>query len=162
MNTASVCSACDVGQARLQLLADSVEEVGDRNEWIVAGDLQARAVDRSTYAGAGVGISFASLRRFWAVAANRNSSRAPVGPRSRSRSSFRMRLRWADSISTFLRSRRDTRPSHDSAIARAISRAPRGLSAALCEWTCLDNTGSSECSSDNPPCWRDRAPLRHH
>src|SRR5689334_544134 len=124
MNTASVCSACDVGQARLQLLADSVEEVGDRNEWIVAGDLQARAVDRSTYAGAGVGISFASLRRFWAVAASRNSSRAPVGPRSRSRSSLRMRLRWAKSISTFLRSRRDTRPSHDLAIARAISRAP--------------------------------------
>ena len=28
----------------------------------------------------GIGISFASLRRFWAVAARRNSSRAPVGP----------------------------------------------------------------------------------
>jgi hypothetical protein len=37
----------------------------------------------------GTVISFASLRRFWAVAARRNSSQAPVGPRSRRRSSFR-------------------------------------------------------------------------
>ena len=37
---------------------------------------------------------------------------------------MRMRLRWANSISTFLRSRRDTRPSQDFAIAHAMSRAP--------------------------------------
>jgi len=44
---------------------------------------------------AGGGTSLASLRRFWAVAASGNSSRAPLGPRRRSQSSFRMRLRWA-------------------------------------------------------------------
>ena len=53
--------------------------------------------------GDGTGSSMASLRRFWAVAARWNSSRAPFGPRNRSRSSFRMRLRWANSISTFFR-----------------------------------------------------------
>ena len=37
--------------------------------------------------GAWKGISFASFRRFWAVAANRNSSLAPLGPRRRNRSS---------------------------------------------------------------------------
>ena len=57
--------------------------------------------------GVGIGISFASFLRFWAVAASRNSSRAPVGPRSRSRSSLRMRLRWANSISIFLRFARE-------------------------------------------------------
>src|SRR5947208_666077 len=34
--------------------------------------------------GSGTGISMASLRRFWAVAARWNSSRAPFGPRNRS------------------------------------------------------------------------------
>ena len=72
----------------------------------------------------GIGINLASLRRFWAVAARRNSSRAPFGPRSRSRSSLRMRLRCANSISIFLRSRRDVRPCQDFAISRAMSRAP--------------------------------------
>jgi hypothetical protein len=72
----------------------------------------------------GIGISFASFRRFWAVAARRNSSRAPFGPLSLSRSSLRMRLRWANSISTFLRSRRAVRPSYELAIWRAMSRAP--------------------------------------
>jgi hypothetical protein len=55
--------------------------------------------------GAGTGISLASLRRFWAVAARWNSSRAPFGPRNRNRSSFRMRFRCANSISTFFLSR---------------------------------------------------------
>jgi hypothetical protein len=36
------------------------------------------------------GMSFASFRRFWAVAANRNSSLAPLGPRRRNRSSPRI------------------------------------------------------------------------
>ena len=44
----------------------------------------------------GSGISLASLRRFWAAAARWNSSRAPFGPRNRSRSSWRMRLRCAN------------------------------------------------------------------
>src|SRR5438874_8986590 len=39
--------------------------------------------------GIGIGISLASFRRFWAVAARWNSSRAPFGPRNRSRSSFK-------------------------------------------------------------------------
>ena len=43
--------------------------------------------------GAGSGMSFASFRRFGAVAANRNSSLAPFGPRKRSRSSLRIRFR---------------------------------------------------------------------
>ena len=34
--------------------------------------------------GAGSGMSFASFRRFWAVAAKRNSSLAPFGPRRQS------------------------------------------------------------------------------
>lgn len=44
------------------------------------------------------GLSFASLLRFCAVAASRNSSRAPHGPRSRRRAILRMRLRCAKSI----------------------------------------------------------------
>jgi hypothetical protein len=47
------------------------------------------------------GASVASFRRFWVVAARCNSSRAPLGPRNRSRLSFRMRLRCANNISTF-------------------------------------------------------------
>ncbi len=43
--------------------------------------------------GAGKGMSFASFRRFWAVAANRNSSLAPLGPRRREQCSLRMRFR---------------------------------------------------------------------
>src|SRR5215813_2018250 len=35
--------------------------------------------------GAGRGMSFASFLRFWAVAANRNSSLAPLGPMSKRR-----------------------------------------------------------------------------
>src|SRR6056297_3320320 len=52
----------------------------------------------------GAGKILASFRRFWAVAARRNSSFAPHGPRNRRRPRPRMRLRWANSISTFLRS----------------------------------------------------------
>jgi hypothetical protein len=43
----------------------------------------------------GFGRSFASFRRFWAVAARRNSSLARFGPRSLSLPILRMRLRWA-------------------------------------------------------------------
>jgi hypothetical protein len=70
----------------------------------------------------GIGIGLASFRRFWAVAARRNS-RPPFGPLSLSRSSLRMRLRWANSIST-LRNHRAVRPCHQFAIWRAMSRAP--------------------------------------
>ena len=49
------------------------------------------------------GLSFASFLRFWAMAASVNSSCAPKGPRSLSRPRLNMRLRWAKSISTFLR-----------------------------------------------------------
>ena len=65
---------------------------------------------RPAQAGSGcftIGMSLAILRRFWAVAAIWNSSLAPFGPRRRNRSSFRMRLRCANSISTFFRWRRD-------------------------------------------------------
>ncbi len=47
------------------------------------------------------GLSFASFLRFCAVAASKNSSRAPDGPRSPSLPRWRMRLRWAKSISLF-------------------------------------------------------------
>lgn len=40
-----------------------------------------------------LGLSFASFRRFWAIAASVDSSLTPQGPRSRSRPSPRMRLR---------------------------------------------------------------------
>jgi len=59
------------------------------------------------HSGGGSGLSLASFRRFWAVAANRNSSCALRGPLSRRRPSFKIRLRWANSISTRFRSRRD-------------------------------------------------------
>jgi hypothetical protein len=47
-----------------------------------------------------------------------------VWPCRRKRSSLRMRLRCANSISTFFRSRREVRSSVDLAISRAMSRAP--------------------------------------
>src|SRR5437660_12754508 len=86
---------------------DSVEQVGF--EWprqrssAVAVALTRGVSPHVAGIGAGAGISLASFRRFWAVAARWNSSRAPFGPRNRSRSSLRMRLRCANSISTFLR-----------------------------------------------------------
>jgi len=54
--------------------------------------------------GGGQSNHFAIRLKFCAVAASKNSSLAPLGPRNRSRSSFRIFLRWAKSISTFLRS----------------------------------------------------------
>ena len=55
----------------------------------------------------GLQIRLAIFRKFWAVAARSSSSLAPLIPRSLRRSSFRIRLRWAKDISTFLRSSRD-------------------------------------------------------
>lgn len=78
------------------------------------------------------GISHLAIRlRFWAVAAIKNSARAPLRPRSRRRSSFMMRLRWANSISTFLRSLRDCLHSVVCAMDRATSRAPSWMLRAI-------------------------------
>ena len=74
----------------------------------------------------GAGKILASLRRFWAVAASRNSSfapHAPHGPRNRNRPSPRMRLRWAKSISTFFRSRIEMTYCLVLAMSRATWRA---------------------------------------
>lgn len=71
----------------------------------------------------GAGRSLASLRRFWAVAARRNSSFAPHGPRSRSLPRPRMRLRCANSISTFFLSFIETAYCSVLAISRATWRA---------------------------------------
>src|SRR6266513_6333962 len=85
---------------------DSVEEVCfevlRRRGSAVATMFVSGASPQVAEVGVGIGISMASLRRFWAVAARWSSSRAPFGPRNRSRSSFKMRLRWANSISTLL------------------------------------------------------------
>ena len=67
--------------------------------------------------------SLASLRRFCATAASRNSSLAPNGPRNRRRLRRRIRLRCANSISTFFRSRRDWRYSGVPARSLTASRA---------------------------------------
>jgi hypothetical protein len=69
------------------------------------------------------GLNLASRRKFCAVAARRNSSLAPHGPRSRKRPTRRMRLRWANSISTFFRRRQAASYSGVDARARATSRA---------------------------------------
>lgn len=76
--------------------------------------------DVQAIAGCGIGMILASFRRFWAAAARWNSSLAPFGPRSRRRSSLRMRLRWANSISTFSRS--DFSYGHE----RDVYRCPDG------------------------------------
>ena len=52
-----------------------------------------------------------------------NSSCAPRGPRNLSRPSRKMRLRWANSISTRLRLRRDCSNAGVPTRARARSRA---------------------------------------
>src|ERR1700722_4315202 len=93
------------------LLANCVEEPFDRRERIAVATT-IRAADFSppphvATRGVGGGMSLASFLRFWAVAANRNSSLAPLGPRRRNRSSLRMRFRWGKSISTFFGSRRE-------------------------------------------------------
>ena len=63
--------------------------------------MRERLSDQALCVCCGAGKIFANLRRFWAVAARRNSSFAPHVPRSRSRPSPSIRLRWANSISTF-------------------------------------------------------------
>ena len=66
------------------------------------------------------------------MAARTNSSWAPRGPRNRSRPSFRMRFKWANRISIFLRSRRDClegfgvreRPGNVSGVLMDVARDP--------------------------------------
>jgi len=72
-----------------------------------------------TWASGGRATSATSRRRFSAMEARTNSSWAPRGPRSRSRSSFRMRFKCANPISIFLRSRRDFSKSSVPANDRA-------------------------------------------
>ena len=74
-------------------------------------------------AGGGRATSFARRRRFCAMAPSVNSSCAPRGPRNLSRPSRKMRLRWANSISTRLRLRRDCSNAGVPTRARARSRA---------------------------------------
>jgi hypothetical protein len=69
------------------------------------------------------GLKRASRLRFWAVAASRNSSLAPFGPLRRKRVTRRIRLRWANNISTFFRRRQASTYSGVAACARATSRA---------------------------------------
>ena len=104
-------AAVQPGQQELVFMPDTVEEawfevIAARDRGVAASPVSA-ASPQVAAIGDGLGISLASLRRFWAVAARWNSSRAPFGPRNRSRSSFRMRLRWANSISTFFRWQRE-------------------------------------------------------
>jgi hypothetical protein len=71
----------------------ALEAAGTRPD---AGHFHAPAVPKRV-----IGRSLASFLRFWAVAASKNSSLAPLGPRNLRRLSLRIRLRWANSISTF-------------------------------------------------------------
>ena len=61
--------------------------------------------------------------KFCAVAVSRNSSWAPLKPRSRKRSTFKMRFMCANSISTFFRCRRVLRYAGVFLTSRATSRA---------------------------------------
>ncbi len=71
----------------------------------------------------GAGKLFADLRRFWAVAARRNSSFAPQGPGNRNLPRPRRRLRWAKSLSTFFPSFIEMSYWRVLAISRATWRA---------------------------------------
>ena len=133
---------------------------------VATGALSAGAAGQAGAERMGIGISLASLRRFWAAAARWNSSRAPFGPRNRSRSSRRMRLRCANSISTFLRSRREASHSSSSAMERARLRAPsctdrvtlrastpgqhRGFSVQACSRACWLDSGRSRRRAARP------------
>ena len=69
-----------------------------------------------------IGLKRARRLRFYAVAASRNSSLAPFGPLRRRRARRRIRLRGANSISTFFRRRQAASYSGVAARARALSR----------------------------------------
>ena len=124
------------------------------------------------YAGAGtvsieVGRNvMASRLRFCAIAVSKNSSRAPLRPRSRSRSTRRMCFMWANRISTFFRSRRERRsgglaecPSHIAAVwpgldGQLVSSISQGRERCLiaCPTTCV--AFSPIYAALSPvPCW---------
>src|SRR5208283_844300 len=84
--------------------------------------------------GGGWLASLASFRRFCAMAASVNSSLAPQGPRNRSLLSLRMRLRCANSISIFFRSRRDRKYSGVPARCRTTSRAASWMLLGILRW----------------------------
>ena len=64
-----------------------------------------------------------SFLRFWTVAASRNSSEAPLGPRSLSRRRPKWVFRWANSISTFFRCCADCWNASVPISARTCSRS---------------------------------------
>ena len=82
-------------------VSDIVEEVWF--EVIAAGRIGVRALLASVASpqvaaiGDGIGISLASLRRFWVVAARWNLSRVSFGPRNRSRMVVRAAVRSSES-----------------------------------------------------------------
>jgi hypothetical protein len=106
-----------------------------------------------------IGTSLAILRRFWVVAARVNSSRAPFGPRNRSRSSLRMRLRCANSVSL-------TEPTRGAFLPRPCDLACHVASALIDRAPhlprCLLGASSGLGRIDrNRACWRRKASLRH-
>src|SRR5512132_3829867 len=117
-----------VSELMLWLLCRHLQGIGGRYKifearWAYAAQAAgAIGGDRPTY--------LASFLKFWAVATSRTSSRAPLKPLSRSRSSLKMRFMWANSISTFLRSWRDCWKA--SVVARARTRSRSAPFATSC------------------------------
>jgi len=74
--------------------------------------------------GGGLHTCRASLRRFCAVSVRSTSSRAPLSPRSRSRSSLNIRFMCAKASSTFLRSSQERLKAGVSA-ARRLGLRPK-------------------------------------
>jgi len=87
-------------------------------EWV-----RERLSDQAFCVCCGAGKLFADLRRFWAIAARRNSSFAPQGPGNRNLPRPRRRLRWAKSLSTFFPSFIEMSYWRVLAISRATWRA---------------------------------------
>jgi len=88
--------------------------------------------------------SFASRLKFCAVAVSNTSSLTPFKPRSRSRSSLRMRFIWANRISTFLRSRCDCWKASVLASARTRSRTSSSRSRVILRAIAVVHFGFNE------------------
>ncbi len=98
----------------------------DGHDWLILWKntvLRERLSDQAFCVCCGAGKPFADLRRFWAVAARRNSSFAPQGPGNRNLPRPRRRLRWAKSLSTFFPSFIEMSYWRVLAISRATWRA---------------------------------------
>ena len=93
-----------------------------------------------------------SRLRFCAVAVSRTSSLAPLKPRSRSRSSLKMRFICANRISIFLRSRRDCWKASVLASARTRSRTSSSISRVTLRTT-LSYTWALASRSSSHSCW---------